>query len=63
MPGGIVGLSGLISGELRFGRDPDGADKVLAISLLSGFVGVLALVALVRSVEAWRATQGLAGNS
>ena len=55
LPVGLPGAIGLIIGSLHFGTDPDGADKVLGIQLVSTFFGAIALVSLARTVRQWRA--------
>jgi len=50
----LPGLVGLVSGSLRFGSDPDGGDKVLAIYLFSAILGVIATVYFIRMVMTWR---------
>lgn len=54
LPVGLPGLIGLVSGSLHMGSDPDGGDKVLAIQIFCVFIGAIALVSLIRTVQAWR---------
>ena len=51
---GLPTVIGLWSGSLRFGTDPDGADKVLGALVFSAVLGTIALISLIRTVMAWR---------
>lgn len=56
MPVGLSALFQWLSGDLYFGKDPDGGDKVLAISLYLALpFGVIASISLIRTILAWRA--------
>lgn len=52
LPLGYAGITGLAFTPL--GTDPDGSDKVIAIELFSGLIGVIAIISLIRTVKKWR---------
>ena len=55
LPFGVSTLMAWISGDLYFGKDPDGADKVLGTGLFLALpIGTVAAICLIRMVLAHR---------
>jgi hypothetical protein len=53
LPFGVSTLMAWISGDLYFGKDPDGADKVLGIGLFLALpIAFIASISLIRTVRA-----------